>query len=126
MTSDFIRKFLSNEEVQSFSAEKLNEKELFNIPDGQSYSVASLAYSFFKQKKYSQAQIIYEGLICANPLEPSYHVILGIIYYRTNQVELALTQFAEAIDLDPDCNASYAARYFQMIEQRNKDNDSNV
>jgi tetratricopeptide (TPR) repeat protein len=124
MTSDFIRKFLSNEEVQSFSAEKLNEKELFNLPDGQSYSVASLAYSFFKQKKYSQAQIIYEGLICANPLEPSYHVILGIIYYKTNQVELALAQFAEAIDLDPDCNAAYVARYFQMIEQRN--NDSNV
>jgi tetratricopeptide (TPR) repeat protein len=126
MTSDFIRKFLSNEEVQSFSAEKLNEKELFNIPDGQSYSVASLAYSFFKQKKYSQAQIIYEGLICANPLEPSYHVILGIIYYRTNQVELALAQFAEAIDLDPDCNAAYVARYYQLIEQRNIDNDSNV
>ena len=124
MTSDFIRKFLSNEEVQSFSAEKLTEKELFNLPDDQSYSVASLAYSFFKQKKYSQAQIIYEGLICANPLEPSYHVILGIIYYKTNHVDLALTQFAEAIDLDPDCNAAYLARYFQMIEQRN--NDSNV
>jgi tetratricopeptide (TPR) repeat protein len=92
---------------------------LFNTADSQSYSVANLAYSFFKQKKYYQAQIIYEGLICAHPLEPSYHVILGLIYYKTKQADLALTQFAEAVDLDPDCNAAYVARYFLAMEERN-------
>ena len=99
MTNDFVMKFLSQEDVRSLSPEKLNEKELFNIPDGQSYNVTNLAYSFFKQKKYRQAQIIYEGLICANPLDPSYHVVLGLIYYKTNQMDLALAQFAEAVDL---------------------------
>ncbi|MCI0616425.1 tetratricopeptide repeat protein [bacterium] len=126
MTNDFVKKFLSHEDISSLSPEKLNEKELFNIPDGQSYNVTNLAYSFFKQKKYSQAQIIYEGLICANPLDPSYHVILGLIYYKTNQVDLALTQFAEAVDLDPDCNAAYVARYFLMMEERSVDSGSNA
>jgi hypothetical protein len=79
--TDFLKKFFCHEDYQVRSAEKFNENELFNISSDQSYNVARLAYSFFKQKKYSQAQIIYEGLICANPLEPSYHVILGLIYY---------------------------------------------
>jgi tetratricopeptide (TPR) repeat protein len=112
MTNDFVSKFVSGEDFHSLQREELIEKELFNIPDDKSYSVTAIAYSFFKQKKYYQAQIIYEGLICAHPLEPSYHVILGLIYYRTNQLHLALCQFAEAVDLDPDCNAAYIARYF--------------
>src|SRR5262245_41581778 len=112
MTTDFVKKFFSHEDLQALSHQELDEKELFNIPDGQTYNVAGLAYTFFKQKKYNQAQIIYEGLICANPLEPLYHVILGLIYYKTKQVDLARAQFAEAIDLDPDCNAAYIARYF--------------
>lgn len=126
MTNDFVKRFLSHEDIQLLSPEKLIEKEIFNIPDGQSYSVAGLAYTFFKQKKYSQAQIIYEGLVCANPLDPSYHIILGLIYYKTKQVNLALARFAEAIDLDPDCNAAYVARYFLMIEERNRESEPNV
>ena len=125
MTNEFIRKFFRPEDIPSFQREELIEKELFNVPDGKPYNVANLAYSFFKQKKYHQAQIIYEGLICAHPLEPSYHVILGLIYYKTKQLELALSQFAEAVDLDPDCNAAYVARYFLALEKRNTDNESN-
>jgi tetratricopeptide (TPR) repeat protein len=125
MTSDFVRKFLNREDDQAPTAENFNENELFNIPSGQSYNVARLAYSFFKQKRYSQAQIIYEGLICANPLDPSYHVILGLIYYKTEQVDLALAQFKEAIDLDPDCNAAYVARSFLRMEERNLESASN-
>jgi tetratricopeptide (TPR) repeat protein len=112
MTTDFLRKFFSHEDLQALSHRELDEKEIFNIPDDQPYSVASLAYTFVKQKKYNQARIIYEGLICANPLDPSYHVILGLIYYKTKQVDLARAQFAEALDLDPDCSAAYIARYF--------------
>ncbi len=119
MTSDFVKKFFSDVNVQAFSFENFSENELFNIPEGESYNVPRLAFTFFKQKKYSQAQIIYEGLICANPLEPSYHVILGLIYYKTGQVDLALAQFAEAVDLDPDCNAAYVARSFLIMEERN-------
>jgi tetratricopeptide (TPR) repeat protein len=126
MTSDFVRKFFSHEDLQTLAIEGINEKELFNISDFQPYSVAGLAYTFFKQKKYSQAQIIYEGLVCGNPLDPSYHVILGLIYYKTKQLNLALTQFAEAVDLDPDCNASYIARYFLLMEERNMSCESNV
>jgi tetratricopeptide (TPR) repeat protein len=126
MTNDFVRKFLNHEEIHSLQREELIEQELFNIPAGQSYNVANLAYSFFKQKKYSQAQIIYEGLICAHPLEPTYHVILGLIYYKTHQVDLALAQFAEAVDLDPDCNAAYVARYFLATENQNMVSDSKV
>jgi tetratricopeptide (TPR) repeat protein len=125
MTNDFVRKFLNHEDVHSLLSEELIEKELFNVPDGQSYNVANLAYSFFKQKKYNQAQIIYEGLICAHPLEPSYHVILGLIYYKMKQLNLALAQFAEAVDLDPDCNAAYVARYFLAMQEQNKDSGSN-
>lgn len=125
MTNDFVKKFLSHEDDQAPSAENFNENELFNIPSDQSYNVARLAYSFFKQKKYSQAQIIYEGLICANPLEPSYHVILGLIYYKTKQMDLALAQFTEAVDLDPDCSAAYVARSFLRMEKRNLDSASN-
>ncbi|MCI0441591.1 tetratricopeptide repeat protein [bacterium] len=125
MTNDFVKKFFSHEDVQALSAENFSENELFNVPDGQSYNVARLAFTFFKQKKYSQAQIIYEGLICANPLEPSYHVILGLIYYKTEQVDLALAQFAEAVDLDPDCNAAHVARAFLIMEQRDLESASN-
>jgi tetratricopeptide (TPR) repeat protein len=125
MTNEFVRKFLNHEDVHSLLREELIEKELFHVPEGQSYSVANLAYSFFKQKKYNQAQIIYEGLICAHPLEPSYHVILGLIYYKTKQLDLALAQFTEAVDLDPDCNAAYVARYFLAIEEQNTGSDSN-
>jgi len=117
MTSDFIKKF-SPEDFQAFSAEIFNDCELFNFPSGQSYNVAGLAFTFFKQKKYSQAQIIYEGLICANPLNPSYHVILGLIYYKTEQMELAFAQFKQAIDLEPDSNTAQIARYF-LMEERN-------
>jgi tetratricopeptide (TPR) repeat protein len=124
MTTDFLKKFLSHEDDQVRPAEKISEYELFNIPSDQSYNVARLAYSFFKQKKYSQAQIIYEGLICANPLEPSYHVILGLIYYITKQLDLALAQFTEAVDLDPDCNASSIARSFLKLAERNPDSAS--
>ena len=126
MTNEFVRKFLNHEDVHSFQHEELIEKELFKVPDGQSYNVSNLAYSFFKQKKYHQAQIIYEGLICAHPLEPSNHVILGLIYYKTKQLDLALAQFAEAVDLDPDCNAAYVARYFLAMEERNTNSEPNV
>ena len=122
MTSDFVKKFLSNENLQPLSIEKLSENELFNMPAGQSYNVAHLAFTFFKQKKYSQAQIIYEGLICADPFEPSYHLILGLIYYETQQKDLAVTQFAEAVDLDPDCYAAYVARAYLMME--NQENEA--
>lgn len=125
MTNDFVRKFLSHENVHSLLREEMIERELFNVSDGQSYNVANVAYSFFKQKKYNQAQIIYEGLICAHPLEPSYHVILGLIYYKTKQLDLALEQFTEAVDLDPDCNAAYVARYFLAMEEQNIGSESN-
>jgi tetratricopeptide (TPR) repeat protein len=126
MTNDFVRKFLSHENIQSSLREELIEKELFSIPEGQSYNVANLAFSFFKQKKYTQAQVIYEGLVCAHPLEASYHVILGIIYYKTEQLDLALARFAEAVDLDPDCNAAYVARYFLAIDNPSMNSNSKV
>jgi Tfp pilus assembly protein PilF len=120
MTNDFVKKFLSHEDVRALSPEKLNENDLFMIPDGKSYSVARLAYTFFKAEKYSQAQTIYEGLVCANPFEPSYHVILGLIYYRTEQKDLAIAQFLEAVDLDPDCYAAYVARAYLMQKETEK------
>jgi tetratricopeptide (TPR) repeat protein len=118
MTNDFVNKIVSDENLHLLSVEKLNENELFNIPECKSYNVAHLAYTFFKQKKYSQAQIIYEGLICANPFDPSYRVILGLIYCKTKQKELAVTQFEEAVDLDPDCYAAYIARAYLMMEKQ--------
>jgi Tfp pilus assembly protein PilF len=124
MTDDFVKKFFRHEDLQAFSPEKLSESELFTVPDDRSYNVAYLAFTFFKQKKYNQAQIIYEGLICADPFEPSYHVILGLIYYNTQQKDLALAQFAEAVDLDPDCYAAYVARAYLMMEKQNKENEA--
>jgi tetratricopeptide (TPR) repeat protein len=124
MTNDFIKKFLRHEDVQALAAEQFNENDLFMVRDGQSY-VARLAYTFFKEKKYSQAQTMYEGLVCANPFEPSFHVILGLIYYRTEQKDLAIAQFSEAIDLDPDCYAAYIARAYLVVAKGDQENTEN-
>jgi tetratricopeptide (TPR) repeat protein len=125
MTNDFVKKFFSDFDYQALLAEILNENELFGVPDGTSYNVAHLAYTFFKQKKYTQAQIIYEGLVCANPFDTSYHVILGLIYFNTEQKDLARREFEEAVDLDPDSYAAYVARAYLTMEKQNKENESN-
>ena len=61
-----------------------------------------LGLTYFKLGLLDRAAQLYEGLVQANPADPTLRVNLGLVYLKTNALSRAIHEFATATDLSPD------------------------
>jgi len=61
-----------------------------------------LGLTYFKLGLLDRAAQLYEGLVQANPADPTLRVNLGLVYLKTNTLSRAIHEFATATDLSPD------------------------
>jgi tetratricopeptide (TPR) repeat protein len=67
------------------------------------------------QGKLEDAKKIYAGLAVLNPYDPYYHLALGAIAQRGNQLEDAARHYSRAIEINPTIGAAYANRAEVLI-----------
>jgi hypothetical protein len=56
----------------------------------------------FKLGHFERASQVYELLVRENPVDATLRVNLGLVYLKTNQLELSIREFEAATDLDSD------------------------
>jgi Tfp pilus assembly protein PilF len=67
-------------------------------------------YNFFRQGRLREATSIFEGLVVLDSLNPYIQGILGSIYQKQQQYELALIRYNNALSLNPDDISALANR----------------
>ena len=60
----------------------------------EAFALAQFGYDFYKEARFEEARIMYEGLVITNPYEPYFHGMLGVIYRRLDRPEDAVTIFS--------------------------------
>lgn len=77
-------------------------QNFFGLSDEVLLAWANQGYFFYNQGKYSEAEVIFKGLVTLNPGVSYYHTALGSILEAQEKYDEALEQFEKALDLDKD------------------------
>ncbi len=109
-----------NEGGQYDSAAKLLEKAISIKPDNAMYYY-KLAHIKFSQKNQSAALPLVLKAIDLDDSNPYFHYLFGTILQTVNQLESSLHAFDKAIELEPNMNIAYQAKYFSFKEMGKED-----
>ena len=74
----------------------INEQTLQRVA-----STVALAQNLIKSKQYDQAEQSLSGLITQYPGVPTFHELLGNVYYLKKDLSKALVSYKKAAELDP-------------------------
>lgn len=88
--------------------QKIQQKmiDAMGINSRQIAALLILGYRSYEQGRFEDARKIFEGLVVLDSSNPYVHGILGSIYQKQNQFDLALLRYNNAIALFPgDVNA---------------------
>lgn len=76
----------------------------------QLYEIAKQGYQLFSSGKLEEAEIIYSGLVAADPFDSVFHCHLGAVYFRKSEMDKAFEEYSSAIRLNIGNVDALAAR----------------
>ena len=91
----------TNDNFEKFRRGEITWGELQGLGLEEAYAIAELGYTLYEQGRMDDAQILYEGLVMANPFDPYFHTMLGAIYGKKNMREQAAAEYTAALSQDP-------------------------
>lgn len=80
----------------------LSFQDFFGLSDDVLLAWANQGYFFYNQGKYSEAEVIFKGLVTLNSDISYYHTALGSIYEAQEKYDEALEEFEKALSLEKD------------------------
>lgn len=98
--------------IENFDAtrsEEMNEKlatgqitlaEYAGIGKEQLYEIAKQAYQLLNSGKLDEAEVIYSGLVAADPYDSVFHCHLGAVHFRKGDMEKAFDEYSASIRLN--------------------------
>jgi len=111
MVEDFQKHF------EAFTEGRITPAEFMQIPRETILQLSQYGYLQFQRNQFKKAESIFQGLAVLDPKNPYHHMMLGTIYYRTDEWLEAATQYSMALELDPNDLASRVYRgeiYYKM------------
>lgn len=74
--------------------------EYAGIGKKQLYEIAKQGYQLFSSGKLDEAEVIYSGLVAADPYDSVFHCHLGAVYFRKGEMEKAFDEYSASIRLN--------------------------
>ena len=119
---EFVTKYpttFTPENFEKFSRGDITWGELQGRTLEESYAIAEMAYTLLEQGRVDDARILTEGLVMGNPYDPYFHTMLGAIYAKKNQHDLAIDEYTVALGLEPK-NVSGLVNRGELFLQKGK------
>ena len=96
--------------VRKFMAGIINLGELEGIDREQQYGMATVAHQLLHQGKLTEAEQIFRGLIALNPSDAYFHLALGVVHQRKEELTEAEAAYSRALGLHPKNSPALANR----------------
>jgi tetratricopeptide (TPR) repeat protein len=87
--------------LQKFVAGIITLAELEGISKDQQYQMAKLGHQLLRQGKLTDAKKVFEGLVTLDPRDAYFHLALGSIAQRANDLKGAERSYTRALELNP-------------------------
>ena len=94
--------FVPADQVDRFLRGEVTLKDLNGISGPEMLEMAVLGYEMYKQGKYNEARVIFQGLASLDPREPYFATALGSVYLAEEKLEDAERCLDVALGLNPD------------------------
>ena len=89
------------EQIQKIARGEIQTAQILDINPDQMAAVLLAGHLFYENGKFSEAQKIFEGLLILDTRNPFVHAMLGSIYQKQDQFELAFQHYSRAIQSFP-------------------------
>lgn len=90
---------LDRDKIAKFHRGELKFVRVFDFDVTQIAAVLVSGHNFFLEGRLEEARAIFEGLAVLDAKNPYVHSMLGAIYQRMQQYDLALLRFTTALEL---------------------------
>src|SRR5688500_18668115 len=87
--------------LMKFVAGVITLGELEGIGKDQQYEMAKLGHRFIRQGKLKEAKTVFEGLVALDPHDAYFHLALGSIAQRDDELEEADERYTRALEINP-------------------------
>lgn len=94
-------------------------RNLQNLTDDEVNALTHLGYILFQQGKLQEARGVFEALIALDPSKDYFYRALGGVFLKLGQLDLALQQFSNSIELNTSVPHTYVNRAEVYIAQKN-------
>ena len=75
--------------------------ELEGVTKEQQYEMAKLGHRFIRSGKLKEAKAVFEGLVALDPHDAYFHLALGSIAQRDDDLEAAEERYTRALEINP-------------------------
>jgi tetratricopeptide (TPR) repeat protein len=90
----------SDEMKEKLATGQITLAEFAGIDKKQLYEIARQGYQLFNSGKLDEAEVIYSGLVAADPFDSVFHCHLGAVYFRKGEMEKAFDEYSASIRLN--------------------------
>jgi tetratricopeptide (TPR) repeat protein len=87
--------------LTKFVAGVITLGELEGITKEKQYEMAKLGHRFIRQGKLDEAKHVFEGLLALDPRDAYFHLALGSIAQRENELDEAEERYTAALSINP-------------------------
>ncbi len=87
--------------LMKFVAGVITLGELEGITKEKQYEMAKLGHRFIRQGKLNEAKTIFDGLVALDPHDAYFHLALGSIAQREDDLEGAEARYTRALEINP-------------------------
>ncbi len=105
------------ESIKGFLLGDLTLAQLEGLSAEDLYGIADMGYDLLEEGKVDEARKVFEGLNVYNPFDPYFHSILGSIYQRLGESDMALRHYESAVELYPEDVNSWTNAGEIMLEK---------
>jgi tetratricopeptide (TPR) repeat protein len=92
---------LDADQIQKIARGEIETAQILDINEDQMAAVLLAGYFFYENGKLPVAQEIFEGLLILDTGNPFVHAMLGSIYQKQEQFQLAFRHYSRAIQSFP-------------------------
>ncbi len=96
--------------LEQFILGDITWAQLMCITMDEAYDIAEYGYSLYKEGRFHDSRVIFEGLVMANPYDAYFHCMLGSVYQQLDLKEEASEEYSTAIELDEEHLHAYVNR----------------
>lgn len=90
----------SEEMKEKLATGQITLAEFAGLGKQQLYEIAKQGYQLFSSGKLDDAEVIYSGLVAADPFDSVFHCHLGAVYFRKGEMDKAFEEYSAAIRLN--------------------------
>jgi tetratricopeptide (TPR) repeat protein len=91
---------LSPETIDGLMSGKIQLGQFLGLSRDLLYRIAQIGHQILAAGRLPQARRIYEGLVAAEPFNSIYCCLLGAVYHRLGELDLAVEAYTRALELD--------------------------